>query len=90
MKPNKAMKMLGYPAGSCYVPQTPVASPYSPLGILRQALASPNVRRGDAARSLLKSRGTSRQSRPTHWLPNLHQSDFLGKTYAVLGQMVSA
>ncbi|MEH2243055.1 hypothetical protein [Nostoc sp.] len=31
--------MLGYPSGSCYVPQTPLASSYSPLGILRQALA---------------------------------------------------
>ncbi|MEH2274564.1 MAG: hypothetical protein V7K40_07075 [Nostoc sp.] len=28
---------------------TAVASPYSPLGILRQTLASPNVRRGATA-----------------------------------------
>ncbi len=40
-----------------FVPQTPGASPL--------ALASPLGRRGDAAR-------TSRQSRPTHWLLNLH------------------
>ncbi|MEH2010741.1 hypothetical protein [Nostoc sp.] len=29
-------------------------SPYSPLGILRQALASPNVRRGDAKGDAVK------------------------------------
>ncbi|PHM08545.1 hypothetical protein CK516_20095, partial [Nostoc sp. 'Peltigera malacea cyanobiont' DB3992] len=37
--------------------------PYSPSGILRQALASPFGRRGDATR-------TSRETRPTHCLPN--------------------
>ncbi|MEH2204986.1 MAG: hypothetical protein V7K53_13045 [Nostoc sp.] len=39
-----------------FVPQTPLASPL--------ALASPFGRRGDAAR-------TSRETRPTQWLPNL-------------------
>ncbi|MEH2239695.1 hypothetical protein [Nostoc sp.] len=36
-------------------PMTPVASPYSPWGILRRALASPKGRRGDTARTTLGS-----------------------------------
>ncbi len=48
------------------------------LGFVPQTpLASPV---GDAARSLLPRRGTSRGTRPTQWLPNLHSLKFLGLT----------
>ncbi|WP_375510030.1 hypothetical protein [uncultured Nostoc sp.] len=62
---NQGFFVLGF------VPQTPLASPYSPSGILRQALASPFGIRGDAARSLLPRRSTSRETARAQWLPNL-------------------
>ncbi|MBE8969733.1 hypothetical protein IQ277_26990 [Nostocales cyanobacterium LEGE 12452] len=39
---------------------------------------------GDAARSLLPRRGTSRGTARAQWLPNLPWSAFLSKTYAGL------
>ncbi|MEH2155640.1 hypothetical protein [Nostoc sp.] len=66
MKPNKVKEVLGF------VPQTPLASPL--------ALASPFGRRGDAARSLLPRRGTSRETARAQWLPNLRRSLVLALT----------
>ncbi|MEH2450023.1 hypothetical protein [Nostoc sp.] len=64
-----------------FVPQTPLASPYSPSGILRQALASPFGRRGDA-------QGTSGETRLGTVAPQPTQYILCGSNPRVLDGIV--